>query len=184
MRVQPIIVHVKHKINQTSFFALLEFTMPTDRHEKDQTIPTKTEKAVSSLISRNVTVCGHRTSVRLEPDMWTALKDICKRERASLHEICSAVAAHKSADSSLTASIRVFIMAYFRAAATDEGHMRAGHGSGMPFTVVPKPPMSPALVPGSAHFSTPDARSQAWPHATTPPASSSFLRSTANGGRF
>lgn len=82
----------------------------------------------SNLVSRNVTVAGHRTSVRLEPDMWVALKDICRRERASLHDICTAVAERKNSDSSLTAAIRVFIMAYYRAAATDDGHRRAGHG--------------------------------------------------------
>jgi predicted DNA-binding ribbon-helix-helix protein len=90
-----------------------------------------TSELGSNLVSRNVTVAGHRTSVRLEPDMWVALKDICRREHASLHDICTAVAGHKNADSSLTAAIRVFIMAYYRAAATDDGHRRAGHGGGV-----------------------------------------------------
>jgi predicted DNA-binding ribbon-helix-helix protein len=31
------------------------------------------------------------------------------------------------AQSSLTAAIRVFLLDYFRAAATEEGHRRAGH---------------------------------------------------------
>ncbi|MEQ1652525.1 MAG: ribbon-helix-helix domain-containing protein, partial [Hyphomicrobium sp.] len=84
----------------------------------------------TSLVSRNVTIAGHRTSVRLEPDMWAALKEICRRERASMHEVCTTVAQHKQQNSSLTAAIRVFIMAYFRAAATDDGHQKAGHGNG------------------------------------------------------
>jgi predicted DNA-binding ribbon-helix-helix protein len=61
----------------------------------------------SGLVSRNVTVEGHRTSTRLEPDMWLALGDICKRERTNVHEVCTAVAERKHADSSLTAAIRV-----------------------------------------------------------------------------
>jgi hypothetical protein len=32
-------------------------------------------------------------------------------------------------ESSLTAAVRVFILAYFMAAATEEGHASAGHGS-------------------------------------------------------
>ncbi|MEE8123006.1 MAG: hypothetical protein V3T93_02770, partial [Alphaproteobacteria bacterium] len=32
--------------------------------------------------------------------------------------------------SSLTAALRVFIMLYFRTAATEEGHAEAGHGNG------------------------------------------------------
>lgn len=87
-------------------------------------------EAVSILISRNVTVDGHRTSVRLEPAMWSGLQEICRRERSSLHEICTLIAAQRAPECSLTAAIRVFIMAYFRAAATDDGHRRAGHGNG------------------------------------------------------
>jgi predicted DNA-binding ribbon-helix-helix protein len=82
----------------------------------------------STLISRNVTIAGHRTSVRLEPDMWSALNEIRKRERTHLHQICTDVAARKHSDTSLTAAIRVFVMAYFRSAATEEGHVKAGHG--------------------------------------------------------
>ncbi len=86
--------------------------------------------ARSTLVSKNVTVDGHRTSVRLEPAMWNSLGEICRRERASIHMVCSAIQQHKPADTSLTAAIRVFIMSYFRAAATEEGHVKSGHGQG------------------------------------------------------
>ena len=91
---------------------------------------------VAALVSRNVTVKGRRTSVRLEPAMWHGLQEICKRERASLHEVCTAIAAQRGHGASLTAAIRVFIMAYFRAAATDDGHQRAGHGNGTPQGII------------------------------------------------
>jgi predicted DNA-binding ribbon-helix-helix protein len=84
----------------------------------------------SSLVSRNITVAGHRTSMRLEPEMWDALFDICQREGLSPHDVCTAVDARRHA-SSLTAALRVFIMNYFRMAATADGHTRAGHGSGV-----------------------------------------------------
>lgn len=80
----------------------------------------------SSLISRNVRVSGRRTSMRLEPEMWDALQAICHRERRSIHEICTEINEHRHA-SSLTADIRVYIMHYFRQAATEDGHARAGH---------------------------------------------------------
>jgi predicted DNA-binding ribbon-helix-helix protein len=83
---------------------------------------------ISSLISRNVTVLGHRTSVRLEPEMWSAIKDISRRERCTVHELCSLIQLRKLDITSLTAAIRVFIMLYYRAASTEEGHTRAGHG--------------------------------------------------------
>lgn len=95
--------------------------------------PTDGKKDKSSLISRNVTVGAHRTSVRLEPDMWNGLREICRREHVSMHDIATAVSARKSPNTSLTAAIRVFVMAYFRAASTEEGHNRAGHGPGGSF---------------------------------------------------
>lgn len=84
--------------------------------------------AGSTLAIRNVTIAGRRTSVRLEPEMWAAMGEICERENRSPHQICSRISERKHPQSSLTAAIRVFIMAYFRAAATEEGHRRAGHG--------------------------------------------------------
>jgi hypothetical protein len=50
-----------------------------------------------------------------------------------MHDIATAVSARKAPNTSLTAAIRVFVMAYFRAASTEEGHNRAGHGPGGSF---------------------------------------------------
>lgn len=82
----------------------------------------------TGLISKNILVDGRRTSVRLEPEMWTALKDISGRERCSIHELCSLVNRCKRPCSTLTAAIRVFLMLYYRAATNEEGHLQAGHG--------------------------------------------------------
>lgn len=82
----------------------------------------------SSLVSKNITIFNRRTSVRLEPQMWEALYDIAKRERCSAHDICSLVYVRKNEGTSLTAAIRVFLMLYYRAATTEEGHRHAGHG--------------------------------------------------------
>lgn len=89
----------------------------------------KRPEGFSTLVSRNITVMGRRTSVRLEPEMWTALREISKRESCKIHDICSLIQMRKNPDTSLTAAIRVFLMLYYRAASTEEGHIRAGHGS-------------------------------------------------------
>jgi predicted DNA-binding ribbon-helix-helix protein len=102
---------------------------PLPQDQTGDSAPSKLSR--STLISRNVTVAGHRTSVRLEPEMWNGFTEICRRERATLHEVCTAVAQHKTPNTSLTAAIRVFVMAYFRVASTEEGHTRAGHGQGL-----------------------------------------------------
>jgi len=84
-------------------------------------------KGASTLVNRNVFIGRRRTSLRLEPAMWDALAEICRREDMSLHEICALVDERRHA-SSLTAAIRVFVLTYFRAAATEDGHARTGHG--------------------------------------------------------
>jgi predicted DNA-binding ribbon-helix-helix protein len=80
------------------------------------------------LRNRNLTVDGHRTSVRLEPVMWSALDEICRRERKGLNRLAGEIAQTRR-ESTLTAAIRVFILGYFRAAATEQGHRLAGHGA-------------------------------------------------------
>ncbi len=65
--------------------------------------------------------------MKLEPGMWDALDEICCRESTAIHEICTRIAKdHKGYN--LTAATRAFILAYFRAAATEDGHLGAGHG--------------------------------------------------------
>lgn len=122
----------------------------------------------STLVSKNVTVDGRRTSVRLEPAMWNSLSEICRRERASVHTVCSAIARHKPTGTSLTAAIRVFIMSYFRTAATEEGHAKSGHGQG-PATNAVLMLVQSILDPTSVSFPLPS------PHiigrAYTPPSS-------------
>ncbi|HVJ53914.1 MAG TPA: ribbon-helix-helix domain-containing protein [Aliidongia sp.] len=82
----------------------------------------------STLINRNVTVMGRRTSVRLEQAMWDALEEICRRERKVMNRLITEIEQNRH-ESSLTAAIRVTIMLYFKNAATERGHVRAGHGS-------------------------------------------------------
>jgi predicted DNA-binding ribbon-helix-helix protein len=83
---------------------------------------------MSTLVSRNVTLDGRRTSLRLERAMWDALEEICRRENQSIHDVCAHVERTR-AERTLTAGIRVFILEYFRAAATEAGHAAAGHGT-------------------------------------------------------
>lgn len=71
---------------------------------------------MSSLINRNVVVAGHRTSMRLEPEMWDALADVCRREKCTIRDICTLVDTQRGA-SSLTSAVRVFVLAYFRSVA-------------------------------------------------------------------
>ena len=85
----------------------------------------------SSLVSRNVKVHGHRTSVRLEPQMWDSMTEICRREFCTPDDVCSYVAERKPPHDSLSSSLRVFMLDYFRKSSTEKGHLSAGHGRNM-----------------------------------------------------
>lgn len=74
------------------------------------------ESPASSLVIRNVVVGGHRTSVRLEPVMWEALRDISDRLKVTVHDLVTDIDRERTA-SSLTAAIRVYIVDFYRAAA-------------------------------------------------------------------
>ncbi len=70
----------------------------------------------STLVSKNVTIRGKRTSLRLEEEMWEALREVCRRENVSIHDLCSMVEDRRGR-SSRTSAVRAFVITYFRVAA-------------------------------------------------------------------
>ena len=73
-------------------------------------------QAERGLRSGNIVVNGHRTSIRLEPEMWTALSEIAEVEGLKINELVSRIASRARAGS-LTSAVRVFIMGYYRSKA-------------------------------------------------------------------
>ncbi len=82
----------------------------------------------AKLVSKNVTINGRRTSLRLERASWEALDDICKCEKLTLHELCSLVD-NTPHGSSRTSAVRAFIVSYFRTLAMDRGALKGGTAS-------------------------------------------------------
>lgn len=81
----------------------------------------------SRLVNRNVVAERGRTSMRLEPELWDALLEVCDREEQDMNTIVRRVEAAGHAGGR-TSAVRVFLLRYYRAAATEAGHMAAGHG--------------------------------------------------------
>ncbi|WP_042691986.1 ribbon-helix-helix domain-containing protein [Azospirillum sp. B506] len=100
---------------------------------------------VASLASRTLKLSGRDVPIRLEPSYWEGLDEICRREDLTVDELCDDVRnrmeqlARRSSRSgvSLANALRVFVVGYFRQAATERGHARAGHGQGRPFIATP-----------------------------------------------
>lgn len=76
-----------------------------------------TRLTTGALQSRNIRIHKHRTSVRLEPEMWNALNEIAVLENCTIHDLCGAVHDLKEPGASFTAALRVFMMEYYRSAA-------------------------------------------------------------------
>jgi predicted DNA-binding ribbon-helix-helix protein/ActR/RegA family two-component response regulator len=83
--------------------------------------------AVLSTRMHNICISRRRTTVRLEDEMWESLKDIAEREGRSVNALASRIYRRKKSDENLSSAIRVFLMLYYRDAATEAGHAEAGH---------------------------------------------------------
>ncbi len=70
----------------------------------------------SRLVNRNVNAATGRTSMRLEPEFWDALRELCLREDHDLKEMICRIEAG-AAQGGRTSAVRVFLLQYYRAAA-------------------------------------------------------------------
>jgi predicted DNA-binding ribbon-helix-helix protein len=81
----------------------------------------------SRLINRNVVAERGRTSMRMEPELWDALLEICQRERRDMSQLVRVIE-EIGHSGGRTSAVRVYVLEYFRAAASEAGHEAAGHG--------------------------------------------------------
>jgi predicted DNA-binding ribbon-helix-helix protein len=77
---------------------------------------------LSRLINRNVFAERGRTSMRLEPELWEALSEICTREGQDMSSLVRKIE-QRSPGGGRTSAVRVFIVSYFR----DPAHAATGH---------------------------------------------------------
>ena len=76
----------------------------------------KPKPPYSTLITHTIFVDGNRTTVRLEPVIWDALREIARQQGASVHDLVSAIN-RRGLASSLTSAIRAYVVAYLLAQA-------------------------------------------------------------------
>ena len=76
--------------------------------------------------------------MRLEPELWEALEEACVRENVSAGELVKRIEAHGH-PGGRTSAVRVYVLSYFRNAATEQGHRAADHGALPGGTAAPDP---------------------------------------------
>ncbi len=62
------------------------------------------------MIKRSVVVQGHATSVRLEPEFWAIIDDICKKQNISLSQLIISIEKQQQARQNLASQLRVFCL--------------------------------------------------------------------------
>ena len=65
--------------------------------------------------------------MRLEPELWDALAEICRREQQDINRLVRQIEA-TGHSGGRTSAVRVFVLQYFREAASEAGHEAANHG--------------------------------------------------------
>jgi len=58
---------------------------------------------------RSITLKGHRTSVTLEAEFWTALESIAAARKTSIQKLVETIDASRG-DNNLSSALRVFIL--------------------------------------------------------------------------
>jgi predicted DNA-binding ribbon-helix-helix protein len=67
----------------------------------------------SAIIKRSIVIAGHKTSVSLEDEFWTGLKEIAKGQKTTLSDLVGSIDGNRR-HRNLSSSIRLFVLDHFR----------------------------------------------------------------------
>jgi len=70
----------------------------------------------SPIAKRSIIVRGHKTSISLEPEFWSAIKDIAAEQRLAVSRLVSMVDEERGEVGNLSSALRCFVLARYRSA--------------------------------------------------------------------
>lgn len=91
---------------------------------------TRGEPPVGSIAKHSVMIDGHKTSVSLEAEFWSALSEIAATERRSMNSLIGDIDRQRTGN--LSSALRLYVLAHFR--------REARAGSATEATTDPAPP--------------------------------------------
>ena len=62
----------------------------------------------------SLTLRGHRTSVSLEPEFWTAFRAVAAAEGRAINDLAAEIDADRGTERGLATAIRVHVLAWYR----------------------------------------------------------------------
>jgi len=63
---------------------------------------------------RSLTLRGHRTSVSLEDDFWTAFRELAAQDRRAINDLAAEIDAGRGLETGLASAIRLYVLRRFR----------------------------------------------------------------------
>lgn len=65
-------------------------------------------------VKRSLTLRGHRTSVSLEDEFWTAFREIAAQKGMAVNALAAEIDADRDIETGLASAIRVHVLRHFR----------------------------------------------------------------------
>lgn len=65
-------------------------------------------------VKRSLTLRGHRTSVSLEDEFWTAFRDMAADRNMPINALAAEIDAERGADLGLASAIRLAVLRHYR----------------------------------------------------------------------
>lgn len=69
---------------------------------------------IPAIAKRTVTIDNHKTSVTLEDEFWSGLREVARRKNATLRSLVTQIDDARGRNN-LSSAIRVFVLNYYRA---------------------------------------------------------------------
>lgn len=66
-------------------------------------------------VKHSVTLKGHRTSISLEDDFWTALRGIARETGKPINVLIAEIDVKRGTEAGLASAIRVFVLRHYKA---------------------------------------------------------------------
>lgn len=73
---------------------------------------------MNDVVKRSIAIQGHRTSISLEQPFFDALVEIAASRSMSLAQLVAEIDESRSRQSNLSSALRVYVLGWFRAAAS------------------------------------------------------------------
>ena len=72
---------------------------------------------MSRPVKRSLTLKGHRTSVSLEDEFWSAFRDIAAKKEQPINALAAEIDADRGFETGLASAIRLYVLEYYKGSA-------------------------------------------------------------------